>query len=95
AEPEAAAVGGDEPIAVVGMGCRLPGGVDGPEALWRLLGEGRSAVGEVPAERWGWFDDGSPVSAAALAGTTRFGGFLDDIEGFDAEFFEISPREAA
>ncbi|WP_369739237.1 beta-ketoacyl synthase N-terminal-like domain-containing protein [Mycobacterium servetii] len=95
AAPEAAVVGGDEPIAVVGMGCRLPGGVDGPEALWRLLGEGRSAVGEVPAGRWGWFDDGSPESAAALAGTTRFGGFLDDIEGFDAEFFEISPREAA
>ncbi|WP_425461858.1 polyketide synthase, partial [Mycobacterium helveticum] len=84
----------DEPIAVVGMGCRLPGGVDGPEALWRLLGEGRCAVGEVPAERWGWFDDGSPESAAALAGTTRFGAFLDDIEGFDAEFFDISPGEA-
>jgi len=88
-------VGSGELIAVVGMGCRLPGGVDGPEALWRLLGEGRCAVGEVPAERWGWFDDGSPESAAVLAGTTRFGAFLDDVEGFDAEFFEISPREAA
>ena len=53
------------------------------------------AVGEVPAERWRPFDDGSPEFAAALAGTTRWGAFLSDIEDFDADFFDISAREAA
>jgi len=85
----------DEPIAVVGLGCRFPGDIVGPEAFWQFLCEGRSAVGEVPADRWAGFDDGSPEVAAALSGTTRWGSFLTDIEAFDAEFFEISPREAA
>ena len=85
----------DEPIAVVGLGCRLPGDIQGPEALWQFLSEGRSAVGQVPADRWAAFDHGSPEAAAALAGTTRWGSFLSDIDAFDAEFFEISPREAA
>ena len=57
--------------------------------------EGRSAVGEVPPDRWSSFDDGSPEVAAALAGTTRWGSFLSDVDAFDAEFFEISPSEAA
>ena len=51
--------------------------------------------GEVPPDRWASFDDGSPEAAAALSGTTRWGSFLSDIDAFDAEFFEISPREAA
>jgi phthiocerol/phenolphthiocerol synthesis type-I polyketide synthase B len=85
----------DEPIAVVGMGCRFPGGISGPESFWQFLAEGRSAVGEVPANRWEWFDDGSPESAAVLAATTRWGSYLDDVDAFDAEFFEIVPREAA
>lgn len=85
----------DEPIAVIGLGCRFPGGVAGPEALWQFLCEGRSGVGEVPPDRWAPFDDGSPGYAAALAGTTRWGSFLSDIDVFDAEFFEISLREAA
>src|SRR5277367_5405501 len=84
----------DEPIAVVGLGCRFPGDIFGPEAFWQFLCEGRSAVGEVPADRWAGFDDGSPEVAAALSGTTRWGSFLTDIKAFDAEFFEISPREA-
>ena len=50
----------DEPIAVIGLGCRFPGDIHGPEALWEFLLEGRSAVGEVPPDRWAWFDDGSP-----------------------------------
>ena len=102
-EPEPAAeavVGGDrgwvdEPIAVIGLGCRFPGEIAGPEALWRFLCDGRSAVGEVPPDRWSWFDDGSPEVAAALSGTTRWGSFLSEVDAFDAEFFEISPREAA
>jgi phthiocerol/phenolphthiocerol synthesis type-I polyketide synthase B len=85
----------DEPIAVIGLGCRFAGGISGPEALWQFLSEGRSAVGEVPPERWAPFDDGSPEVAATLARTTRFGAFMDDIGVFDAEFFEISSREAA
>jgi phthiocerol/phenolphthiocerol synthesis type-I polyketide synthase A len=85
----------DEPIAVIGMGCRFPGGIHGPESLWQFLCEGRSAVGEVPPDRWKHFDDGSPEAAAALSETTRWGSFLADIDAFDAEFFEISPREAA
>ena len=78
----------NEPIAVVGVGCRLPGGIHGPEQFWRALTEGRDAVGEVPGQRWAEY---GPVPA----GTTRRGGFLDDIAGFDAEFFGIAPREAA
>ena len=85
----------DEPIAVVGLGCRLPGDIHGPESLWEFLSEGRSAVGEVPPDRWASFDDGSPEVAAALAGTTRWGSFLSEVDAFDADFFEISPREAA
>ncbi|WP_082753651.1 type I polyketide synthase [Mycobacterium sp. NAZ190054] len=90
----------DEPIAVIGLGLRLPGGDDldgnisGPDAYWRFLMEGRSSVREVPEDRWSWFDDGSPEGAAALAGTTKWGAFLRDLDAFDAEFFEIIPREA-
>lgn len=85
----------DEPIAVVGLGCRFPGGITGPDALWDFLWQGRCAVTEVPPQRWLPFDDGSPEVATVLAGTTRWGSFLKDIDAFDAEFFEISLREAA
>ena len=85
----------DEPIAVIGLGCRFPGDIRGPEALWQFLCEGRSALGEVPLERWAPFDNGSPEVEAALSGTTRWGSFLTEIDAFDADFFEISPREAA
>ncbi|VEG55486.1 beta-ketoacyl synthase [Mycolicibacterium aurum] len=90
----------DEPIAVIGLGLRLPGGpdldgnIEGPDAYWDFLTEGRSSVREVPEDRWSWFDDGTPEGAAALAGTTKWGSFLRDIDAFDAEFFEIIPREA-
>ena len=85
----------DEPIAVIGLGCRFPGDIFGPEALWRFLCEGRSAVGEVPHDRWSSFENGSAEMEAALSSTTRWGSFLTDIDAFDADFFEISPREAA
>ena len=85
----------DEPIAVIGLGCRFPGEIAGPESLWQFMREGRSAVSEVPPERWKPFDDGSAMAAAALSDTTRWGSFLAEIDAFDAEFFEISPREAA
>jgi phthiocerol/phenolphthiocerol synthesis type-I polyketide synthase D len=93
--PDRDRVSRNEPIAVIGLGCRFPGDISGPEALWQFLCEGRSAVGEVPPDRWARFDDGSAETAAALSGTTRWGSFLSEVEAFDAGFFEISPREAA
>ncbi|MCI4674257.1 type I polyketide synthase [Candidatus Mycolicibacterium alkanivorans] len=83
-----------EPIAIIGLGCRLPGDVNGPDALWDLLAARRSAVTTVPDDRWEPFDDGSAQTAQALAGTTKWGSFLDDVAGFDADFFGITPREA-
>jgi acyl transferase domain-containing protein/acyl carrier protein/protein-L-isoaspartate O-methyltransferase len=82
-------------IAVVGIGCRLPGGVYGPDDFWTLLQEGRDAVSEVPPDRWPLDRYYDPNPDAPHRMSTRFGGFLDDIRGFDADFFGISPREAA
>jgi acyl transferase domain-containing protein len=83
-----------EPIAVVGMGCRFPGGADGPEAFWRLLREGVDAIREVPPDRWNIDDYYDPDPGAPGKMNTRWGGFLRDVDQFDAEFFGISPREA-
>ncbi|WIV55720.1 type I polyketide synthase [Amycolatopsis nalaikhensis] len=84
--PEPAA---GEPIAVVGLGCRLPGGIESPEAFWRFLASGGDAIGDVPEGRWETF-----APAEALAGLPSKGGFLGDVAGFDAAFFGITPREA-
>ncbi|MFE2765947.1 type I polyketide synthase [Streptomyces albidoflavus] len=83
----------DEPIAVVSMACRLPGGIDTPEAFWQLLAAGGDAVGGLP-ERWQGLDLYDPDPEAVGKSYTREGGFLADIEGFDAGFFGVSPREA-
>ncbi|WP_197417778.1 polyketide synthase, partial [Mycobacterium sp. GA-2829] len=89
--------GETEPIAVVGMGCRLPGGASDPDRFWDLLREGRSGIVRVPSQRW----DADEYYSADISepGTicTREGGFLTGWEPdeFDAEFFGISPREAA
>jgi 3-oxoacyl-(acyl-carrier-protein) synthase/NADPH:quinone reductase-like Zn-dependent oxidoreductase/acyl carrier protein len=74
-----------EPIAVVGIGCRFAGGIDSPATFWRALMEGRDAVAARPVNRWRATDSRAPVNGA----------FLDDVEGFDARFFGIAPREAA
>lgn len=85
-----------EPIAIVGMGCRLPG-APSPEAFWQLLVEGRDAISSVPADRWDadavdkWIASTSP----GASGTVRWGGWLSQVDQFDPGFFGISPREAA
>jgi len=83
-----------EPIALIGMGCRLPGGGQTPEMFWQALCEGVNAIQEVPADRWNIDEFYDPDPTAPGKMNTRWGGFLDKIDEFDAEFFGISPREA-
>jgi mycoketide-CoA synthase len=83
-----------EPIAVIGMGCRFPGSVNSPAQFWSLLCEGRHGITEVPAERWPIADFLDDDSQAPGKMTTRWGGFIDQVDRFDAAFFGISPREA-
>ncbi|WP_394838007.1 amino acid adenylation domain-containing protein [Pendulispora rubella] len=84
----------NEPLAIVGIGCRFPGGIRDPEALWQLLLAGTDATREVPLERWDVdaLYDADPDAVGKMV--ARRGGFLDDVGHFDAEFFGISPREA-
>ncbi|MGZ4671221.1 MAG: beta-ketoacyl synthase N-terminal-like domain-containing protein, partial [Ilumatobacteraceae bacterium] len=83
-----------EPVAIIGIGCRLPGGANDPAGLWQRLCDGFDAIGRVPADR---FDIDALFDArAATPGRvmSQWGGFLDGIDGFDASFFETAPREA-
>jgi acyl transferase domain-containing protein/acyl carrier protein len=83
-----------EGIAIIGIGCRFPGGVSDAEAFWKLLVEGRDAVSEVPADRWNVERFYDPEPGLAGKSIAKRGGFLDAIDQFDPQFFGISPREA-
>ncbi|MET0699702.1 MAG: polyketide synthase, partial [Mycobacterium sp.] len=94
---EIAEKSGTEPIAVVGVGCRFPGGVNNADQYWELLKDGRSGIVRVPAERWdadAYYTDDHTVPGTIC---NREGGFLTSWQPdeFDADFFAISPREAA
>lgn len=83
-----------QPVAIVGMGCRLPGGADDPESFWRLLIQGQDPVGPVPPERWDverWYDR-DPERPGTT--TVRECALLEDVFGFDARFFGVTPKEA-
>lgn len=82
------------PVAVIGMACRLPRGIDSPAKFWDALLRGDDLVGEVPADRWDADAYYDPEPGVPGRSVSRWGGFLDDVGGFDPEFFGISEREA-
>jgi acyl transferase domain-containing protein/acyl carrier protein/protein-L-isoaspartate O-methyltransferase len=83
-----------EPVAVIGMGCRFPGGADTPEAYWRLLREGVDTVAEIPRDRWNLEEHYDPDPSVTGKMYTRWASMLSEVDRFDAAFFGISPREA-
>jgi myxalamid-type polyketide synthase MxaC len=93
-KPAASVSRKNEAIAIIGTGCRFPGGVKDPEGFWRLLENEVDAIREVPKERWDIeaYYDVNPDAPGKM--TTRWGGFLDEIERFEPAFFGVSPREA-
>ncbi len=82
------------PIAVVGMACRLPGDIDSPQRLWEALLRGEDLVTDIPRERWDADELYDPEAGAAGRSVSKWGAFLDDVAGFDPDFFGINEREA-
>lgn len=83
-----------EPVAIVGIGLRFPGGADDPESFWTNLCAGKDCISEVPSDRWSVDAHYFPGDRRRGKSKTKWGGFVDDVTGLDAEFFGISPREA-
>jgi acyl transferase domain-containing protein/acyl carrier protein len=83
-----------EPIAITGMACRFPGGANDPRSYWRMLREGVDAITEIPSGRWDVEALFDPNPAAPGKMYTRLGGFIENVDHFDAEFFALPPREA-
>lgn len=83
------------PVAVIGMACRLPGGIDSPELLWEALLRGDHLITEIPADRWDADEYYDPERGVPGRSMSRWGAFLDDVAGFDPEFFGIEDRKAA
>ncbi len=94
ATSEAPALLAGEPIAVVGMGCRFPGGANSPAEFWAMLRDGVDGISKVPAGRWDAQALFDPDPQAAGKMTVQWGGFIEDADRFDADFFGIAPREA-
>lgn len=82
-----------QPLAIIGIGCRFPGGITDLDSYWRLLIDRRSGITEVPAERWNWHKYYHPNAEIPNRMVTKWGGFVDHADQFDAQFFGISPRE--
>ena len=83
-----------EPIAIIGVACRFPGGADSPEAYWELLRNGVDAITDIPSQRWSVAAHYDPDAEAPGKMYTRSGGFINEVDQFDPQFFGISPREA-
>src|SRR5262249_9405717 len=81
-------------IAIIGMGCRFPGGASDPDRFWQLLHDGIDGISKVPEERWSAADWYDPDPAKPGKINTRWGAFIDQVDGFDCQFFGITPREA-
>ncbi|CAB9525145.1 deoxyerythronolide-B synthase EryA1, modules 1 and 2 [Seminavis robusta] len=91
---DAASESSMEPIAVIGIACRLPGEVQSPEDFWKLLATNTDAIREVPPSRYDWREYYDPRSGRAGKTASKWGGFIEDIDGFDSRFFSMSTREA-
>lgn len=91
---ESGGVSNGASVAVIGMACRLPGGIDSPERLWESLLRGDDHVTVIPADRWDAEEYYDPQPGIPGRSVTKWGGFLDDVAGFDPEFFGINEREA-
>ena len=83
------------PVAVIGMACRLPGGIDSPEQLWDALLRGDDLITEIPSDRWDADEYYDPEPGVPGRSVSKWGAFLDDVAGFDSDFFGIDEREAS
>ena len=85
----------NEPLAIIGIGCRFPGNANSPQQFWNLLIQGVDAISELPDDRWNKQQYYDKRSATPGKSVTRHGGFVEGLDQFDPQFFGISPREAS